>query len=663
MSKKFYTLIFIFAALTTWAQNRKELTYGAVELSATTATQRIAPNGQCSQIIPIPEDLTNGGYLGGTTGSRVAVDVLVEAGKMLTINQIKVSLARNTSINYVHFKFHSDSTSLPGTELFQVNDTQIVAEDTLAYISIQLGYLRTFTVNLPTPVTLHGNVSQKYWMEVVTDARAWGSNPNPQDVIGESLAMRSTNFEWFQLQGLDCMYEIHGDCVDDNGAPDLPCFQGDGAASNGFEDGYPFNSTDTSILADDFIVAAGTTFNVSQVKMHVLTTQDEDFADISLNFRSNNAGVPGGIIQTVAAIVPTSQIRIGTAFETFKVFEVTLDLPTPIAFTEGHYWLQPSANATSSMWEVTSTGTTGALAQFSIDAGLTWQTTGLQTVFYIAGVCEQEPVGETCEQTFTGETYGGIGLIDDGANNRLRAANDIKVAAGTQFELQKVILDVVTMGGEPNTFDVYVYSDINNSPGAQLASYPFVIPASIVPNGEFGASGYPVYTVELQLPSTYLLTADLTDKKYWIALKADFSELSTPVFWVSSQYTENDASKPTYKSDDAGATWSLFVNEDGSNSEGIMKIEGACEVLGIQDQTKADFSYYPNPVKDRLTVNAGKNMTSVSVYNLLGQHVKSQKMNANNATIDMQSLPSGIYIVKLLLENENIEKTFKVIKE
>ena len=662
MSKKFYILIFIFTASTTWAQNRKELTYGNAQPSTLTATQRFSPNEACGQVIPIPEDLTNGGYLGGTTGSRVAVDVLVEAGKMLTINQIKVSLARNTSINYVHFKFHSDSTALPGPELFQVNDTQIIAEDTLAYISVQLGYLRTFTVNLPTPVTLHGNVSQRYWMEVVTDARAWGSNPNPQDVIGESLAMRGNNFEWFQLQGLDCMYEIHGDCADDNGAPDLPCFQGDGAASNGFEDGYPFNSTDTSIIADDFIVAPGTTFNVSQLKMHVLTTQDEDFSDISLTFRSNNAGVPGGVIQTVAAIAPTAQIRIGTAFEIFKVFEVTLDLPTPVSFTEGHYWLQPSANATSSMWEVTSNGTTGALAQVSNDSGLTWQTIGLQTVFYIAGECEQEPAGTTCEQVFTGEVYGGIGLIDDGADNRLRAANDIKVAAGTQFELQKVTLDVVTMGGEPNTFDIYVYGD-NNGPDVQLASYPFVIPASIIPNGEFGASGYPVYTVELQLPSTYMLAADLTDKKYWIGLKADFSELSTPVFWVSSQYTENEASKPTYKSDDAGATWSVFVNEDGSNSEGIMKIDGTCDVLGIKNQTTSDFGYYPNPVKTLLTVNAAQNITSVSVYNLLGQSVKTQKMNANSAAIEMQSLPSGIYIVKLFLENGNIEKTFKVIKE
>lgn len=661
MSKKFYTLIFIFAAFATWAQNRNELSYGNARPSTT--VHRFSPNEQCNQIIPIPDDLTNGGYLGGNTGSRVAVDVPVEAGKMLTINQIKVSLARNTSINYVHFKFHSDSTALPGPELFQVNDTQIIAEDTLAYISIQLGYLRTFTVNLPTPVTLHGNVSQKYWMEVVTDARAWGSTPNSEDVIGESLAMRSNNFEWFQLQGIESLYEIHGDCVDDNGAPDLPCFQGDGAASNNFEDGYPFNATDTSIVADDFIVAPGTTFSVSQVKMHVLTTQDENFSDMSLNFRSNNAGVPDGIIQTVAAIVPTSQIRIGTAFEIFKVFEVTLDLPTPIAFTEGHYWLQPSANATSSMWEVTSTGSTGALAQSSNDSGITWQTTGVQAVFYIAGACEQQPpAGETCQQVFTGEISNGIGLIDDGANNRLRAANDITVTAGTQFELQKIILDVVTMGGEPNTFDVYLYSD-NNGPGAQLASYQFIVPASIVPNGEFGASGYPVYTVALQLPSAYTLTADLTDKKYWIGLKADFSELSTPVFWVSSQYTENTASKPTYKSEDGGATWTVAEGEDASKSEGIMTVHGACEVLGTENYTTKDFYFYPNPVKNTLNIDAGKTIKSVSMYNLLGQNVKTQNINANNTAIEMQSLPSGIYVVKLFLENGNIEKTFKVIKE
>src|SRR5687768_13186581 len=138
-------------------------------------------------------------------------------------------------------------------------------------------------------------------MDVVTDARAWGANPYADQAIGHGLAMRGTEFEWFELQGIESLYEIHATCDDGSGSGD--CAQGN--ESNGFEDGYSFAGINSYIIADDFIVEEGTTFNVNQVKLNVLTTL-ESIEDLSLNFRADNAGIPGDVIHTIADIVPTS---------------------------------------------------------------------------------------------------------------------------------------------------------------------------------------------------------------------------------------------------------------------------------------------------------------------------------------------------------------------
>lgn len=83
--------------------------------------------------------------------------------------------------------------------------------------------------------------------------------------------------------------------------------------------------------------------------------------------------------------------------------------------------------------------------------------------------------------------------------------------------------------------------------------------------------------------------------------------------------------------------------------------------LGSDDQRFATFSYYPNPVKDRLTVSYTNTITNIAVYNLLGQKVLENNMSSNTATVDMSVLPSGNYIVKVAAGQ--VTKTMKIIKE
>lgn len=73
------------------------------------------------------------------------------------------------------------------------------------------------------------------------------------------------------------------------------------------------------------------------------------------------------------------------------------------------------------------------------------------------------------------------------------------------------------------------------------------------------------------------------------------------------------------------------------------------------------FKAYPNPVKNMFKVSYVKEISSISVHNLVGQEVMTKKVNALNSDVDMSALASGTYLVKVT--SEGLTKTIKVIKE
>jgi hypothetical protein len=84
-------------------------------------------------------------------------------------------------------------------------------------------------------------------------------------------------------------------------------------------------------------------------------------------------------------------------------------------------------------------------------------------------------------------------------------------------------------------------------------------------------------------------------------------------------------------------------------------------VLGNGEFDLASFSYYPNPVKNVLTLTYSSDITSVAVYNLLGQQVMNQKINAAEAKVDMSALADGPYVINVIAGDA--VKSVKVIKK
>jgi hypothetical protein len=83
--------------------------------------------------------------------------------------------------------------------------------------------------------------------------------------------------------------------------------------------------------------------------------------------------------------------------------------------------------------------------------------------------------------------------------------------------------------------------------------------------------------------------------------------------------------------------------------------------LGLEDvNTSSNFTYFPNPVNNVLSIKAQASIDSITVYNMLGQTVVRSTPNTTTTAVDMSGLQTGAYFVQVAINN-SIE-TVRVIK-
>ena len=73
------------------------------------------------------------------------------------------------------------------------------------------------------------------------------------------------------------------------------------------------------------------------------------------------------------------------------------------------------------------------------------------------------------------------------------------------------------------------------------------------------------------------------------------------------------------------------------------------------------FKPVKNKFNDQLTIRAQKNVDDITVYNMLGQVVLSQKPNSLDCTVDMAEMQAGAYFVKVSIDNS--VETVRVLKK
>jgi hypothetical protein len=87
------------------------------------------------------------------------------------------------------------------------------------------------------------------------------------------------------------------------------------------------------------------------------------------------------------------------------------------------------------------------------------------------------------------------------------------------------------------------------------------------------------------------------------------------------------------------------------------------EILGNDDiALETNISMFPNPAAEFTTITSNQEISTIHIYNILGQEVSTIKGKGNHTQIDVSNLTTGNYLVKVLAENGNNE-TLKLIKQ
>lgn len=209
-------------------------------------------------------------------------------------------------------------------------------------------------------------------------------------------------------------------------------------------------------------------------------------------------------------------------------------------------------------------------------------------------------------------------------------------------------------------------------------------------NGQFGVANPSSSNVPIQIGTANdwqdisagngFSYAIKTNKTLWSTGINDEGQLgngtfsATNVLVFSQVGTSSDSEKIV-----AGHNHVLNTNQDGfirvtgKNNKGqlgdgtiirrtsLTTISCYPSTLSAENFVKNELKTYPNPVKDILNFSLDKEITTVSIYNLLGQEVVSKSVNSNETSINVSDLAAGTYLVKVTSDNE--VKTVKIIKQ
>lgn len=108
-------------------------------------------------------------------------------------------------------------------------------------------------------------------------------------------------------------------------------------------------------------------------------------------------------------------------------------------------------------------------------------------------------------------------------------------------------------------------------------------------------------------------------------------------------------------------TASLYPSYDNQRGYGVLNFGNTLNSLLATSESilEKTVNVFPIPAQSEINIESSKKITGISIYNNLGQLVKN--INSNYKKISLDSLPTGIYYLKINIENSQVIK--KIIKE
>ena len=157
--------------------------------------------------------------------------------------------------------------------------------------------------------------------------------------------------------------------------------------------------------------------------------------------------------------------------------------------------------------------------------------------------------------------------------------------------------------------------------------------------------------------------AERSDERYMVFIDSVFSYLKqhqlTATIWCGGAFYEvNHLSVSPGKDHCEKSTMGIMEKYITNFHEGWVNDES-----GIGHMTvKNNLSIYPNPVENMVMIQGNRPIETVKVYNLFGQVVLEQTLNAVQGKLDLSELTAGNYMLQAEMPNGEISMTHVIKK-
>ena len=233
------------------------------------------------------------------------------------------------------------------------------------------------------------------------------------------------------------------------------------------------------------------------------------------------------------------------------------------------------------------------------------------------------------------------------------------------FQIQSYNIQVVAKpanGGTVTGGGTYTYGQNCTITATANEGYDFInwtennIPVSTNPSYSFNVTGNHSFAANFEL-QTLEITATVEPAEGGTATGGGTYTYGDEVTitvetnedWAFLNWTENG----TVVSEEKTYTFIATASRD--------LVANLIYTVGVSEQTGNNITLYPNPVNDKLTIEAEAALGTVEIYNLMGALVYSQKGCTNKVEINTSDLQSGIYFIRMT--NDKASETRRFVKE
>lgn len=104
------------------------------------------------------------------------------------------------------------------------------------------------------------------------------------------------------------------------------------------------------------------------------------------------------------------------------------------------------------------------------------------------------------------------------------------------------------------------------------------------------------------------------------------------------------------------------TGENGNNRFDNVTLKGVANNLSTPSYAAASYQVFPNPFTNTVQVRSSEPMTELTVFDIVGKKIwQKTSVNNNEITIDLESLNTGVYLLKIKTANGTI--THKLVKQ